>query len=247
MNALQTKRVAWPTVVHVTHWKAGSQWIYKILLGCVPDRIVPPQLEMAQVLDEAILPGGVYPTVYVTREEFEQIKLPSDVRPFVVIRDLRDTLVSFYYSLKLSHPVIHPSVAEERALLQSMSVDEGLIHVMDVWLPLCSRIQESWLAVDAPIVRYEDLLEADLPILERVLLDTCGLPVDRELFREVVLANRFDRLSGRSRGEEDQHAHERKGIAGDWRRHFAGRIKGAFKARFGELLVAAGYENDLAW
>ena len=59
MNALQTKRVAWPTVVHVTHWKAGSQWIYKILLGCVPDRIVPPQLEMAQVLDEAILPGGV--------------------------------------------------------------------------------------------------------------------------------------------------------------------------------------------
>ena len=131
--------------------------------------------------------------------------------------------------------------------MQSMSVDEGLIHVMDVWLPLCSRIQESWLAVDAPIVRYEDLLEGDLPILERVLLDTCGLPVDRELFREVVLANRFDQLSGRSRGEEDQHAHERKGIAGDWRRHFAGRIKRAFKARFGELLVAAGYESDLAW
>jgi hypothetical protein len=75
VNALQTNRVAWPTVVHVTHWKAGSQWIYKILLGCVPDRIVPPQLEMAQVLDEAILPGGVYPTVYVTHEEFEQIKL----------------------------------------------------------------------------------------------------------------------------------------------------------------------------
>jgi len=203
---------------------------------------------MAQVLAQAIQPGGVYPTVYLTCEQFERVALPPDSRRFVVIRDLRDTLVSLYYSLKFSHPVIAPSVTEERARLQSMNIEDGLMYVMDAWLPLCSDIQESWLAADEPLIRYEDLLERDVAILRRVLLDECALAVDHERFREIVLANRFDRLTGgRPPGQENQRAHERKGVAGDWPEHFTERVKSTFKARFGELLVATGYEEDLAW
>jgi lipopolysaccharide transport system ATP-binding protein len=63
-----------------------------------------------------------------------------------------------------------------------------------------------------------------------------------------VLANRFERrAAGRERGSEDARAHLRKGVAGDWREHFTDRVKDAFKARYGGLLVATGYEQDLDW
>jgi lipopolysaccharide transport system ATP-binding protein len=63
----------------------------------------------------------------------------------------------------------------------------------------------------------------------------------------VVLANRFEARSGRRRGEEDVASHERKGVAGDWKNHFTDKVAKAFKDRFGELLVATGYEKDSRW
>ena len=99
-----------------------------------------------------------------------------------------------------------------------------------------------------PLIRYEDLLGHDLDILERVLLGECQLPVSRERLREVILSSRFERLTkGRERGQEDLMAHARKGIAGDWRNYFSDRVKQSFKTRYGGLLVATGYEQDLSW
>ena len=69
-----------------------------------------------------------------------------------------------------------------------------------------------------------------------------------EQVRDAVIACRFESLTGgRSRGQEDVESHERKGVAGDWRNHFTGRITSAFERRFGELLIATRYEKDLHW
>jgi lipopolysaccharide transport system ATP-binding protein len=85
-------------------------------------------------------------------------------------------------------------------------------------------------------------------MLERTLIGECALPVRLEELRKAVLDNRFESLTqGRKRGDEQVLAHERKGVAGDWRNHFTERIKAAFKARYGGLLVATGYEKDLHW
>jgi len=54
-------------------------------------------------------------------------------------------------------------------------------------------------------------------------------------------------LTGRRPGQEDIHAHQRKGIAGDWRNHFTTRVKEVFKQRYGHVLIATGYEPDLNW
>jgi hypothetical protein len=238
-----------PTVLHVTHWKAGSQWIHKILRECVPDRIVAPEVENRQFLESPIYRGRVYPTLYVTKQEFDQVAKGPDWRRFVVIRDLRDTLVSAYFSIKLSHPVLEgTSIAHNRSKLRGCSLDEGLVYLMDEWLPDCARIQTSWLEAGEPVIRYEELLDNDLEILERVLLVECSLSISPEGLREIVLDNRFEQLTGgRQRGQEDIAAHERKGIAGDWRTYFSPPVKQAFKERFGDLIMASGYENGLSW
>jgi lipopolysaccharide transport system ATP-binding protein len=237
-----------PVIFHITHWKAGSQWIHKILNDCVPERIVEPQLGEIQFRYWPIQLGKVYPTVYVTKHQFDAVSLPPNWRRFVVIRDLRDTLISAYFSMKVSHPVTEPAMADLRARLHSLSFEDGLMYLMDEWLPYCAKIQLSWLEASERLIRYEDLLECDLEILEPLMLDECKLPVSRERFREVVVNNRFEQLTkGRPRGQEDINMHERKGIAGDWRNYFSDAIKQAFKARYGGLLVATGYEQGLTW
>lgn len=240
-------RETWPTVLHVTHWKAGSQWIRKILDRCAPGRIIEPQPEEAQVRYFAIQAGHVYPTVYLRRSELAQVALPSGTRKFVVIRDLRDTLISAYFSFKASHPIVTQHNADIRETLQRLETEEGMLFLMDGFLRNCADIQLSWVESDEPVIRYEELLLSDVEVLTETLIGKCGLPVAPETVREAILANRFENLSGRARGQEDRTCHERKGIAGDWRNHFTPRMKQAFKARFGGLLVTTGYEPDLDW
>ncbi|MEK7408684.1 MAG: Wzt carbohydrate-binding domain-containing protein, partial [Acidobacteriota bacterium] len=237
-----------PTVFHITHWKAGSQWIGKILRECLPERIIEPQLGETQVRHYAIQRGCVYPAVYLTKPEFDELPLPPNSRWFVVIRDLRDTLVSAYFSFKVSHPLLEDNLAALRLKLQELDQEAGLLHLMDHFLPSCASIQLSWLEAGEPLLKYEDLLVNDVDLLEQTLIDRCRLAVGRERLREAVLASRFEAMTGgRARGREDVTAHERKGVAGDWRNHFTGKLKDAFKARYGGLLVATGYEHDLAW
>jgi lipopolysaccharide transport system ATP-binding protein len=120
--------------------------------------------------------------------------------------------------------------------------------MVENWLGPCATIQRTWLEAGEPLIRYEDLLDDDLGILEALLIVRCQLPIDPERLRQVILDCRFESLSnGRARGEEDMQAHERKGIAGDWHNYFTPAIKYAFKNRYGGLLVATGYERDLNW
>lgn len=237
-----------PTIIHVTHWKAGSQWIHKILNECAPNHVVAPNLNQSQFLTSPIQPGKVYPTVYVTKSQFDRTHLPPNTRHFVVIRDLRDTLVSAYFSMKISHPVIKDELSHLRPKLLQLSQEDGMLYMLDNWLPPSAKIQSSWLEAGEPLIRYEDLLENDLEILEAVLIDRCQLPIERECFRQAVMSNRFEKVTGgRARGCEDIQAHERKGVAGDWQGHFTPHIKEVFKHRYGGLLVATGYECDLNW
>jgi 2-polyprenyl-3-methyl-5-hydroxy-6-metoxy-1,4-benzoquinol methylase len=237
-----------PTIIHVTHWKAGSQWLHGILRQCVPNQIVPPQVDEIQFVNWPIQAGKVYPTVYVTKQQFDRVQMPANSRHFVVIRDLRDTLVSAYFSMRISHPILMSGLTQLRSTLQSLNMEDGFLYLLDEWLPCCANIQSSWIEASERVIRYEDLLEHDLDILEPLLLDECQLPVSRKRLRKVILANRFEKVTrGRERGREDITAHERKGITGDWRNHFTERVRHAFKIRYGQLLVATGYEQDFSW
>jgi hypothetical protein len=238
-----------PAVFHITHYKAGSQWIYNILRLCCPERIVAPLGGALHFLQGQLEPGKIYPTVYCAREAFESRPAPPASRRFVVIRDLRDTLISWYFSTKVSHDVAnHPKVGKRRQTLQNVDAESGLLRGMAGALERIAEMQLSWLGAGDPILRYEDLLQNDEAILERTLLDHCQLPISPRRLRLAVRANRFEVFTqGRRRGDEDVQAHLRKGVAGDWRNHFTPRLKDLFKRKFGDVLIATGYESDLSW
>lgn len=246
-----------PAIAHITHPKAGSQWIRQILMSCVPDLVVPSVSELAanpamnpswDFLDQPVLPGRVYPALFLPKDHFNKVQGAESVRRFVVIRDIRDSLVSGYFSIRYSHPTDMAHVADQRARLAAMSVEDGLIFLFDGLGDLCAAVQGTWMESGDPMLRYEDLLLDDVNLLESVLLDHCSLPVTRGLLRETIEAHRFERLSGgRPLGREDRSSHYRKGTPGDWRNHFTPKVTDAFKARFGDVLIYAGYEKDKDW
>jgi Sulfotransferase domain/Wzt C-terminal domain len=237
-----------PTIAHVTHWKAGSQWIRTILCSLAPERVIQPRPDNSQFLVRPVAPGGVYPTLYVSRNDYELARLPKDVRRLVVFRDLRDTLVSGYFSLLYSHEDHRPEVNRYRKALSQCGVEDGMMLLMDEWLSASARIQVSWIEADEPVIRYEDLLERDLDILVPVLRDRLGFDAPTEQIERTIVQARFEQMAGgRRRGQEDRSAHQRKGIAGDWKNCFTDRISRAFKMRYGALLIETGYEKNLSW
>lgn len=98
-----------------------------------------------------------------------------------------------------------------------------------------------------------------LPTLATMLLQHrhrrgLGVPMPQRrclpqpLLKRIVDLNAFERKAGgRAPGAEDIRHHYRKGVAGDWRNYFTPRVTAAFKERYGDLLVALGYETSLDW
>jgi hypothetical protein len=82
------------TFFHLTHWKAGSQWLRAIFEDLYGPATVAPENFETQLVSRPILSGKIYPCAYLSKQEFDALELPSEHRRIVVIRDLRDTLVS---------------------------------------------------------------------------------------------------------------------------------------------------------
>lgn len=268
------------TVFHITHWKAGSQWVAEILKQSAPERFVGWEiadphanggLGIPNFYAKPLVPGKIYGTVYLNSKRFQNVVFGfigrsregspfraiinwlnfslrrSPIRSFVVIRDLRDTLISLYFSTKYSHQIVVDRLARIRHMLDSLSEENGLIYLLDEVLPESVAIQTSWIdAPDVLVLRYENILDNEYAFFER-LVDYCQINVSRERLQDIVRYNVFESAAGRKRGVEDINAHLRKGIAGDWHNYFTERVKTEFKKQYGQLLIDTGYEKDTNW
>ena len=191
-----------PTIFHVTHWKAGSQWIRAVLEEAAPERIVPPQSDQAHVFNAPIIPGGIYTPVYAGEEQLRSVVPASlDHRTFVVIRDPRDTLVSYYYSLLYSHGTDWDTVGETRHILQEVDKTDGLAILLRNELADVINVQMTWLqAGSRRIFRYEDLLRDEYRGF-RDIFEYCNIDVKDSRLREIVAKHSFERVAGRKPGE----------------------------------------------
>jgi lipopolysaccharide transport system ATP-binding protein len=161
---------------------------------------------------------------------------------------LRDTLISYYFSIRYSHGLDTPALAKMRSVLNNVDEEQGLGYLMEYSLGDSALIQRSWLEAGERFYKFEDFLKDAPGLLEQVLRDNWGLAVDRSLIDEVAARHSFKKLSrGRQVGQEDVKSHYRKGIAGDWRSHFTPKLTARFKHLYNDLLVGAGYERDANW
>jgi hypothetical protein len=250
-----------PTIFHITHWKAGSQWVRGVLTEAQPWRVVPPIADQSHFSGLELVPGAIYTPLYVDKDTFRGVVGPEAFgageqgggphRAFVVVRDLRDTLISWYFSLRYSHDEARQhGILGDRRRLNDLSIEDGLkFRIAERYLDFAT-IQMTWLGgqggAGVPMYRYEDMLRDEQGVFAAIFA-YCGFDTPDEQRRDIVWRYRFEHVSGRARGQEDKAAHERKGIAGDWRNHFTPDVKELFKQRYGEVLIRTGYEPGYEW
>jgi lipopolysaccharide transport system ATP-binding protein len=238
---------ALPTVFHVTHWKSGSQWVSSVLKFAVGERLIHPLAGQGGPLGGPLRKGKIYSPVYASREQF-LAHVPDDAanRAFVVIRDPRDTLVSWYFSLMYSHASAEPTVQESRDELRSMKKADALALMIGKHMQEVARIQREWVTAGARIFRYEDLV-ADEQETFRQIFEFCQVPTPALRRRWIVFRHSFKVLTWSRLGRENAKSHLRKGVPGDWKNHFCDETKRLFKAQFGQTLALTGYEKDDTW
>lgn len=231
------------TIYHFTQWKAGSQWVQGVLTELEPERILVPSAKFSDgSIFPEIEPGRIYSPLYINRLRFDESPLAGvEHRKFVVIRDLRDTLVSWYYSLVKTHEE-NERVIEHRRKLASMDRESGLLYLLahPDFFGL-SMVSSTWVqAADTLVVRFESLIK-DPARWFGMICRECGISVSEARLVAALDQRSFDNLSGRSKGADSSGSHYRKGVAGDWKSHFTPAIADEFIRRYDDLLIRTGY------
>jgi Sulfotransferase domain len=234
-----------PITLHITHAKAGSTWVDAILRTLFGKRVLPRGYAMP------VFGSGkerVF-SVFMSRDEFLARPELSDSKRFIILRDLRDTLISRYFSIRETHkPDPSGKIEAQRAELRAMSVEDGLARVMeDAGMAATAKIQRSWYGSGEILLRYEDLLADDVALFTKLFVEQLGLPLTADKVERAVVENRFEKKYKRKLGEEDAGSHGRKGTPGDWRNHFTPRLAQRFQELYGDVLPAGGYETDAGW
>lgn len=245
MLFLSRKRADFPTLLHITHAKAGSTWIEGILRALFGKQV----RGRGYAIPDFVSAKEKVFSVFMTREEVLTRPELEPAKRFIVLRDLRDTLISRYFSLRASHELDSAGkIAAQRAELCALSIEDGLAKVMeDAGMAASARIQRSWFGSGEVVLRYEDLLADDVALFRRLFLEQLALPLTPARIEKAVVANRFEKLFRRQLGVEDTASHGRKGTPGDWRNHFTPRLADRFHELYGELLLAGHYEADERW
>ena len=223
-----------PTLLHLTHAKAGSTWMTVILHELFREKVAPRGKRIAEssggdLRQHVFEAGRVYPSLFMTRGEVLAHAELNGCKRFVVIRDLRDTLVTLYFSLKMA------AKSEEEPRTETFPDDHeaGLLQMIDSRIPGIAEIQMSWQKQGEIVLRYEDLLENSFDLLRDTFVGRLALPISSKAISRAIRRSPSER--GRRTG------------AIDWRNHFTPKVRERFAEKFGRVLIDTGYENDLAW
>ena len=241
--------------------KTGSQWIGKILSDptvfayCglkshnyqskLAGRYDPRNI-IDRTFTEPFPTGSIVTPLYISFDNFLAIPKPEHYKAFFVMRDPRDILISWYFSMKHSHTALG-NVVKLREILDGMSFHEGISYAME---HLNDRgyfqALASW--IDAPrrdpntlVVRFEDLIGPASEEVFGILFKHCDIRMPRKQQCGLLEKYSLKALSGRRPGQEDMRHHYRKGISGDWRNHLNDSLATRFKELAGDLLSRLGY------
>lgn len=216
--------------IYVTGYpRSGNVWLGRSLadgLGC----------EYNSADDDPLSdwPGDKTDAPYLVRKG-HVLDTPDRAHTVFVYRDPRDVAVSVMYYLG------YESLA---ATIEAMTKSIEKFNVG----PYAEFIK-AWWANDehhaAIEVRYEEMQIAPLVTLWRAVRILLGVDWPLNRFRRAVERQAFE--AARARYGPTQYHHLRKGIAGDWRNHFAQADGQLMQDHFGELMKQQHYITADDW
>ena len=168
----------------------------------------------------------------------ELLTLFPNAKFVLMVRDIRDIIVSGHVHLKRQH---------------GKAGDEPIANyakrVANVWVQDVRRAQ-MFISKNPDrciLVHYEKLHVEPRQCMARVL-EHLGVSANEECVSACVDAGLFQILTkGRERGQEDPNSQFRKGVVGDWQRALDQGAKQNIYEEAGDALTALGYTRNSDW
>lgn len=160
-----------------------------------------------------------------------------DKKAVFMVRDLRDIMVSAYFSFGKSHPLSKEERYREQLLaarhaMQEMSIDEYVLSEVDAMLNSHRMMQGLIEACpEAVVIRYEDMIDDFDTFIAKL---TSALPLPGTVIREL-------RRRSRPRAEEDPNRHHRSGKTGDHKNKLQPETIAALNEQLAPALSYFGY------
>lgn len=236
-----------PGTCFITHAKAGSTWIDGILRTLYGARVMPRSGNLNGV---TYYPEKIYSALFITREELSNFPQFEFLQRFFVMRDLRDTLCSRYFSIRYTHGLSNNKAVlleQQRKELNKLSIQNGMIYLLENGLRRSYDIQLSWLKTGEVLYKYEEIISDPLYYLKFIFDKNFHPALSHLEIKRAIHLNSFEAKYGRRLGEVDYTSHGRTGRPGDWKNYFTRQLGKQFLNSFGSILVLTGYELDDSW
>lgn len=148
------------------------------------------------------------------------LKSYPNTKVVVVLRDIRDVIVSLFFYLK--HDPMGWNVKTEREKLPIGTTMKEFIYSDRVKEEVRAHIQY-WKEIDSNkdnviVVTYEEIVRDTYGTIGKIAR-LVGYPYDFETVKMCTDGNGFRAMSTRKEGDEKQDAFYRKGIVGDYKNH----------------------------
>ena len=183
---------------------------------------------------------------------------PTLKNVFIVMRDGRDIMVSYYYQSLFKHERFNDRLVEISK--RDLNFDDysdiktnmpkfieykfrNNKHPRFTW----SDFVNSWIDKDVSIITYENLLTDTINVMGQAINKVCNVKPDEDRLREISEKYSFKNQAGRNPGDENKLSFLRKGIAGDWKNYFSKEAGQVFNKYAGNELIKLGYEIDESW
>jgi hypothetical protein len=235
-------------IYHACIQKTGSQWVKQVFSD--PDIAkktglrTHPQFRYEVGEFKRSFPRYTFvPGLYISHSLYKEIKKPESYRTVYVIRDPRDVVVSWYYSMKHTHTEMG-NVKEHRKKINSLDENDGVEYCIRHLQLKFSFVREWWNNREDPrvyIARFEDMTED--PVAEWMdIFDHCGVSIGKDDLENVL--SRYTKEKMRERDlerREGGRSHYRKDKKG-WRDIFREYHADVFCSVNGNIVELLGYD-----
>lgn len=236
-------------VYHACIQKTGSQWI-KSVFGDT-DVVkntglrVHPQFRYEIGEFKKSFPKYTFvPGLYIPYELYREIKKPDKHKTIYVIRDPREVVVSWYYSMRYTHSLMG-TVRYHRRKLKQLGESEGIEYCIKHLQWKFSFVRSWWQGCEDSrvlTVRFENLTRN--PIQEwKKIFEHCGIKIDKSKLKAVL--DRYTKEKMRKKDmkkrKEKSRSHYRKDKK-SWDELFKSRHIEIFRKINGDIVDRLGYE-----
>ena len=251
-------------IYHCCVHKTGSQWIKAIL----SDDIVLEKIGMKLYTYQNHLPTKGDPRkltervfyhsfpikciispLYMDYNSYMSIPKPESYKTFCIIRDPRDIVVSWFFSVKYSHPPMG-KILHHREILNQLSLSQGLVYCIEYLNDFgVFESLKSWINLPEndfyiKVFRFEDIVDVNRKYTEFAeLFSHCNISVNTNEIMWLLDKYSFQRLQKKKKLKNTNVSHYRKGIPGNWKEYFNENVSKIFDKLTGNLVNELGYKK----